>query len=344
MTKGTRYFVVGAVLVMAGVLCTGLVAYYSGGLKIFAAKAGPDQLTYVPADASIVGYANVGEVMRSEFRQKLRQVLPSGDARDEFQKETGIDIERDVTDVVASITGDQATVSGGLVLVRGTFSQSNIEALCLQHGATIEDYKGKRLVNMRHEMPAAGGANAAGDMHQGGLSFVESNLVAVGELGNVKKAIDAHASGQNVTASKEMMGLVEAEGTSNSAWVVGRFDTLAKTTSLPDQVKNQLPSVQFFAVSARIDGGVTGNVRVDARDDPAAENLRDVVRGVLALAHLQAGKDSKLDGMINSLQLTGTGKTVQLSFAVPSEILEGLNGIAGLMNLNKPSAPTPKIK
>jgi hypothetical protein len=46
------------------------------------------------------------------------------------------------------------------------------------------------------------------------------------------------------------------------------------------------------------------------------------VRGFLGLARMQAQADPRTSALIESLQLTGTGKTVALSFTVPSEILD----------------------
>ena len=63
----------------------------------------PDELKYVPASAAVVAYANVRDVMASDFRQKLRQVLPDHDQKgqEEFQRETGINIEQDIDYVLA---------------------------------------------------------------------------------------------------------------------------------------------------------------------------------------------------------------------------------------------------
>ena len=71
-----------------------------------------------------------------------------------------------------------------------------------------------------------------------------------------------------------------------------------------------------------MDGGVSGSLRAEARDDQAAENLRDVVRGFLALARLQASADPRTAGLVESLQLSGAGKTVALSFTVPAELIQ----------------------
>ena len=60
MTAKTRYFLFGSVLVLVVGLSIGLVAYYGGMPEgLFAGQQGPEELKYVPADATVVAYANV---------------------------------------------------------------------------------------------------------------------------------------------------------------------------------------------------------------------------------------------------------------------------------------------
>ena len=95
MTKRTRYFLAGSAAIIVAGLCTGLVAYYGGGFpSLSASRSGPAELSYVPADASIVAFANVGEVMASQMRQRLKERMPNEQGQQEFQRATGIDIEQ----------------------------------------------------------------------------------------------------------------------------------------------------------------------------------------------------------------------------------------------------------
>ena len=71
-----------------------------------------------------------------------------------------------------------------------------------------------------------------------------------------------------------------------------------------------------------IDGGINGTLRAETKDDQSAENLRQVVQGLLALGRMQ--NDPKATAIMNSLQLSGSGQTVKLSFSVPSEVLDML--------------------
>jgi hypothetical protein len=348
MTRRTRSFIFGAGLILVAGLGTGLVAFYSGGLsRSLFQTGGPEELAYVAADASVVGFVNVRDVMGSALLQKLHVAMPSGTEREQFQAQTGIDIDRDIDYVVGSLSGTGSAAVGGVVLIHGALNAGNIEALATAHGGTVTDYRGTRLIRFSTApQPHAVTGEPSPDLKPdakndtaGYVAFLETGLVAVGSETAIEHAIDARR-GANVTTDADLMKLIKAvDGADHNAWAVGRFDQVSKSMNLPEQVASQLPAVQWFAVAGRVDGGVSGIVRLDARDDQAAENLRDVARGALALARLQMGRDTKLDAVLNSLQLTGTGKTVELSFVAPPEILDIVNGVAGLANLVHPPGP-----
>ena len=61
--------------------------------------------------------------------------------------------------------------------------------------------------------------------------------------------------------------------------------------------------------------------RHDGRDDQAAEYLRDIVRGGLALIKMQSG-DPQFAALANSIRLEGSGKTVSVSFSVPADLID----------------------
>ena len=102
MTKKTRYFMTGSAAVLAGGLCTGLVAYYGGGFPALVASTGPTELSYVPADASVVAFADVKSIMASELRQRFKQSLPAPvgsmgeDGQREFFDKLGTHLPREL--------------------------------------------------------------------------------------------------------------------------------------------------------------------------------------------------------------------------------------------------------
>src|SRR5581483_2834399 len=302
MTTRTRYFVIVSLLVLGVGLGTGLVAYYVGvqGMP-FARHAGPEELQYVPKDATVVAFANVQEIMHSDLRQKLHRALPMQEnGQAELQNLTGINLENDVFRIVACVYANSAAnASGeGMVLARGNFDDTKIEALMRDHGAQPEEYNGRRIL--------VSDANSAQGQRHFALSFVEPGLAALGTADVVKKAIDLHQGGAgtaagSVTANDELMGLVRSLETGNNAWAVGRFDALTSRAHLPENIAGQIPAITWFSVATHVNGGVRGTLRAETRDDDAANNLRDVVRGFLALGKLQAGSRPAIQAMMSSL-------------------------------------------
>jgi hypothetical protein len=315
MTTRTRYFVITSLLVLTIGLGTGLLAYYVGVPGGFLVdRDGPEELQYLPRDAAVLAYADVRDIMTAEVRQKIRRAVPlPGNGQARFQDQTGINIESDIDRVVASLQPLADGTTAGLVVARGRFNDVKIEALMREHGAQVEDYNGKRLIE-NHDVPQQAGDTLA-------LTFLEPGLVALGSGRGVRAAIDLQKSGENVTRNPELMDRMRSLDRGN-AWAIGRLDALRAGGRLPPQIANQLPAITWFSVSSRIDGDVSGTIRADSRDDEAANNLRDVVRGFLALAKLQSASRPELQTIVQSLELGGTGKSVALTFSIPGAVFD----------------------
>jgi hypothetical protein len=323
MSKKTRYFVVAAAAILAVGLTTGLLASYMGLPVAFSRAAGPDELQYVPADAAVVAYANVREIMDSQFRERFRQFEPDTKERDEFEAKTGVNIDHDINTVVAVVTPAAAQSAspqnGMLILARGRFEQSRLEALALEHGGHVEDYNGKRLLIHRND---ADGSQLA-------IGFLEADLVALGGYEAIKKSIDANGGRNIVSTNADLMRQI-GELESSNAWAVGRFDAIAGSAHVPAEIQAHLPAIQWFSAATHINGGVSGVFKAEARDEESARNMRDVLNGFLALARMQSSSQPELKTMVESLQLSGEGKNVAVSFTLPSELFDALDKLKQL--------------
>jgi hypothetical protein len=348
MTVRTRYFVIVSLLVIVVGLGTGLVAYYVGfPTNAFFSRGGPEELRFLPGSASVIAYADVREVMASELRQRFRRSVATGaqeDGQREFQNLTGINIETDIGRVVAclDLSGNGSTGMGaGLVLARGTFDEVKIEALMREHGAQVENYKGKRLLVGDRFRPFPGADPTTPQIvppqnSEGfSLAFIEPGLIAIGSRTLVQHAIDLQfGGGESAATNEELLSHVRAmEG--GNIWAVGRMNVLRARAKLPDIVANQLPPITWFSIRGRIDGGLQALLSAEARDDESANNLRDVVRGFLALAKLQTSSKPEFQRFVQSLELSGTGRTVALSLDVPSQVFDAL----GAIGAQPPSKP-----
>ena len=314
MTIRTQRFVFVGVAVLVIGLGTGIVASYMGLPNLGLANSGPAELAYVPADTLALGFADVRTVMDSELRHKLQSVAPGGAtaAPNGLEAETGINIETDVDRVVAAMSG----VGGAppLLVVRGRFDTARIEAAIRSKGGTVEEYGGQRLISIES------------DGHKFGLAFVEPGLAVAGEPATVRRAIDTKASGNSITNNADVMRFVNDFGSAN-AWGVAKFDALTNGTLVPPELHQQLPPVTWVAASGRIGVGVDAMVRAETRDEMAANNLRDVIRGFVALARMQTSQHPQFADLVNSIELGGQGTTVSLSFSVPGSLLDVLGAM-----------------
>ena len=98
--------------------------------------------------------------------------------------------------------------------------------------------------------------------------------------------------------------------------------------NLPQGVANQIPAIRWFSASGHVNGGLNGSLRAETRDEQAGQNLRDVVNGFLALARMQAGAKPEVTALVNSLQVSGTGKNVSISFSIPAEMINAIGAAA----------------
>lgn len=331
MTRRTQRFLFLGVAILVVGLGTGLVASYVGFPNLGITSDGPVELAYVPADATVVAYANVREVMDSAVRQKLIQQVAPGTGADAFEAETGINIQTDVDRLVATISGSpdpsNPASSRPLLVARGRFDTARIEAAIRARGGDVEEYNKQRLITFQNEL---------------GLSFVEPDLAVVGSPASVKRAIDTKAAGKNVTENSALMSIVK-DFQGGNAWAIAHFESIAAGNVIPQEIRQQLPPVTWFAVNGRIDDSIRAMVRAEARDEAAAINLRDVVRGIVALARMQTTQHPELAELVNTLELGGQGTTVTLGFTVPPSVIDLLGKMRdGAITPSAPAAAAPR--
>jgi hypothetical protein len=310
MLVRTRYFFVGSALILAVGLCAGLVAYYSGNLPLRASTIGPAELTYLPAATTGVAYANVREIMNSDFRKKLSTMLPAGAGKHTLLSETGIDIDQDIDSVVAGIqTGGSSEIP--VVFLRGRFDSARIETVATTRGATREQHEGRSLLVFQREGPSTPA-----------IAFLESDLVALGDAAALRRAIDVSVRRESVVERPEIMKLVAAVDGAGNAWAIGRLDALTEHRVLPEPVSRALPSVEWVSATFDVGRAVNGRLRADAADDATGEQLRSVVNGAVSAARMVAANDPRLAAALSSVRTSGSGPTVELSFTVPQEMID----------------------
>jgi hypothetical protein len=317
MTVRTRHFLVVSALVVVVGLCTGLVAYYNSSLPARRLAIGPPELTYIPRDAALLAYADVREIMDSEFRSRLSDVTPANEGQHEFLRETGIDVERDVDTVLVGLTAGR----GSVVLVRGRFDQSSVETRAASHGAIAEEYRGKRLFVAPPAQATA--PRPAGPMNgPPALVFLEPGLVALGDAPTVRHAIDTAQGPDGIPADGTLMRSVSAVEGEGNAWLVGEIAALSQHAGgLGEHLSAQLPPLKTFALSARLDRNLNARLHAETHDSEAATQLRATINGILETGRMLLGRDPQMVNMLNTVRATGSGTDVEVAFVVSPELL-----------------------
>lgn len=338
MTRKTRNFVVTSLLVLCAGVGAGFVAYFGVPTVAFTTAGGPEELRFVPSNATLVAYANVHEVMTSELRQRVKRSLPfTGNGQRSFEAETGINIETDIDRVVIGVTpsADAAAPdhASGLVVARGRFDVVRIETLLREKGATVDSYKGRQIFT--HERPSSLDADPSSAppvsparRSSTALTFIEPGVVVVGTPALVRRAIDLRDGGDSVVASDPIMSRVRALETGN-VWAVGRFDALTARANLAQGMAGKLPAITWFSASGQVDSGVRAALKAEARDEESATALRDLIRGFVALVKMQGGSRPEVEPFLQTLQLGGSGQDVTLSVDLSPQTLDLLTNAFG---------------
>jgi hypothetical protein len=340
MTKKSRYFLVGSAGVLLVGLGGGMLAYMAFHRASALPPGLPAELRYVPADAQMVAYADVHSVMASQMRRELERMTTGRHGQQQMHEFAGIDLEKDVNHVVAFMQAEANAQAADaaqqpprvLLLAQGQFQQARVEQFIKDHGGVIEDYHGKHLVIRRMDPPPANPADkgaspdAQGPRHvppEMAIGFVQPDLIAIGPAALVRQALDDSTSTANVTTNADLMAAIRDESSTN-AWVVGRFDAVSRRMGLPPAVRTQVPPLRLVSASAHINGGVKATIKAQTADTAAADQLRDVVRGAISFARLQAGSRPELQDALKTVELGGTGTKVQLSFMMTPDTLRAL--------------------
>lgn len=310
MSKGTRYVVFGGGGLIAAGLAVGLVAWLGGGLPALA-QGHPDELRHLPADAGVISFANVREVMDSELRERLRERESETSGAATLETWTGIDIDTDIDRVAAALASNEAGGGDGIVVLAGRFDAERIESIAIARGGIRIEHDGRPLILLDIDRDDAGDDDGA-------LAFLEPGVLALGSETLVRQALDG---GAGADSNERLMGLLEHIDDGSTAWTVGSLDDLQGGEWMPDQLASQASQVEAFALGGEVNGGVRGRLTAEATDEETGRTLRDLAQGILALGRLQAAERPALAAVLNALQLSLDGSNVMLSFDVPADTL-----------------------
>ena len=275
----------------------------------------------IPGNAKFVGGIDVKRFVASRLYRRLGATPDKIEPKvfKELEQTTGLKPERDVESVVVA-GGDRGSF---LAMVTGRFERYPLSrAIESRQGVTAKKHEGVTLYLYQE-----GGRGASG------VAFLDDETVLMGTQAMVESTITNWAQGRaGLRDNPTLVALVERVRPRSTFWVAGDQSLLAdlpSTIPLPSQGGSgsssvQLPAVKSLSITGDLDPVFAVEATAEASDESSAKSLADVVRGIVALASLQAQQKPELQALASAFSVTTEAKAVHVSARFPDELLDTL--------------------
>jgi hypothetical protein len=294
-------------------------------------KVDPALSTLVPADTTILVGIRVEDLTKTPLYKKYLADRAIGPI-DQFAQETGINVQKDLWEVLYISTGKDNAVLG-----RGKFSNEAEPRLAREtQGAKRMNYRGFTLV---------------GDENNAVL-LMGPSIIGIGDTPALKRIIDTRdkTNGPPAVLAARMKEIPS----SSEIWAVAKGAPIPVPPNADANVNNlakTLNSVESGSFYLDLDTGISGKLAGTAATDPDAKELYDSLHSMLGLAKAMTDKKSvQMQRLYDGLRVTQDGKNVNLyieeqedSVATLADLLTGMAGGGGRGRPNQnsnPNAPT----
>ncbi|MFI4945263.1 MAG: hypothetical protein ACHP85_18485, partial [Burkholderiales bacterium] len=265
-------------------------------------------------DATFVMGFDVKRFAASPFYERFKaQRGMKPEALAELEAKTGLDPARDLDQIVIAGTGVKGA---GVAVALGHFDLYKlgraIEASGKAHGTS---YEGVTVYNFSEESKPLS------------LALVDESTLVLGPSDQVAQALASRTRGETpLKTNTALMARVEKIQPGSTFWMVGDQSLLA---ALPASVPAaggtmSLPALKGLTVTGDLEPQVSVAVTGEAQDAAAANKLADVVRGLVAMASLQAAQKPELQQLASAVSVATEENRVLVSARIPYETLDAL--------------------
>lgn len=314
-------------------------AMVGAGLLVLAAAlplraAGPLPTGFEPPEGTrLLAGLDLQALLRSPLWERVKR--EGGGPLAGLQRlrdDPGLDVERDVDEVVLAVGAPRGGAEHVLVHVSGRFDRYQLgRAIEKSRKATWRSVAGHTLYLL-----------GEGQGSPGALAFLGDHALVLGSRVDVEALLEGRA-----TAPSPLLDVAAGVSGSPAFWLAVDGEMArgldpvggARAGAGPPGAAAgfSLPPLRAILVSGELDPQLRLEVEAEALDDTAARNLADAVRGLLALASFQAAEKPELQKLLAGALVASQGRRATLELAVPWELLDQLE--------QKPAAkPAPKVQ
>lgn len=260
--------------------------------------------TLVPSDTVVVLGINLAALRDTATYQKLIARIPLPQL-DEFQKQTGLDPRKDLSEVLLCSNGKTA-----LLLVRGKFRVADLEARVKSRGLTASNYKGHALY---------GDDRAA-------VYFLDDSTAAAGSPVELHALIDRTGAGGGLPPELRDQLRALPAGDQIYAALTGGIEHL--NLPLPREgnlgsILQALRSVDSASLGLNLSHGIDGVAYVNCTTERDARFIHDMLRGLIGFGRLNTRDDQpEMLKLYDSIQVTQQQRQAKVTAVVPQELAD----------------------
>jgi hypothetical protein len=259
----------------------------------------------VPADTVVVLGANLASIGATAIYQKLITRVPLPQL-DRFTQQTGLDPRKDLSEVLFCSNGKNA-----VLLVRGRFRITDLEARFKSNGVMPSNYKGRDLF---------------GD-DRGAVAFLDSSTAAAGSPAELRALIDqAGSKGGGLPADLRDLLRTLPEGDQIYAALTGGLQNL--NLPLPREgnlgnILDALRSVESATLGMNLSKGMDAVAVVNCKTERDAKFVHDLVRGLVGFGRLNTPDNKpELLKLYDAIQVTQQQSQTKVAADVPQELTD----------------------
>ena len=147
-------------------------------------------------------------------------------------------------------------------------------------------------------------------------------MLLLGETSYLREMLDA-GEGRSASASELLESIGPETSAGETFWLLG-----STSGAIPPVLgeANVLPPLQAFSLSGRLDAELVLRARGRAQTAEAAQQLADVLRGLVALGRMNAGNaNPELARLAEAVSIELFDQDIELNVSVPYETIRKLS-------------------
>ncbi len=275
-------------------------------------------LKFLPPDTEGVAFIDVASLRNASLVQDvLNNKLSFPRDLDEFVIATGFNPQQDIDKVTVGKVGTR----DGLIIVQARFDKFKVEQFLKDKGKQPQAYLGQTVY-------------ADGD----GAFVILDNVVVLGQLNAVKKAIDQMQLPGSLPLRGDLVSAIQTIEAGNQVWAAGDFsvnDLSNLGVRGPAPALEMLKSLRSGTYQMRVDTGIHARGIGNFADAESAKNITDLVRGALAIAKMQVAKQQPdFIQVLDGIQVSNSGLTLTVRVEESGELLKKLKDLKPTIERN----------